>query len=60
MHRAYGTGIIHARLPQTLVRCCNINRAYGILKSADWIMPEGINRAVGSTHVVATGFNPLK
>ncbi len=60
MHRAHGTGIIHALLPQTLVRRCNMHLAYGILKSVDRIKPEGTNRAVGSAHVVATGFNPLK
>ncbi len=60
MYRAHGTGIIHALLPQTLASRCNMNRACGILKSVDWIKPEGINRAAGSAHVEATGFNPLK
>ncbi len=60
MNRAYCTGIIHALAPQTLVRRSNMNCAYVFLKSVDWIKPEGINRAAGSAHFVATGFNPLK
>ncbi len=60
MHRAHDIGISHALLPQILVRRCNMNRAYGILRSVDRIKPKGIYRAVGSAHFVATGFNPLK
>jgi hypothetical protein len=60
MFRTYGTLIIIALFfAVPMGQRYNMGRASGTMKYIHSLMSEADKRALGSVHIVATGFNPL-